>query len=55
MAYMLRLRLFMDDFLNRSVLHPGVLKVLIDLKCLQLLLLGEGDLPAYDPYYTLCL
>ena len=40
MVYILRLWLIMKDFLNRSVLHVGVLKILIDLKCLQLVFLG---------------
>ena len=34
----------MKDFLNRSVSRTGVLKVLIDLKCLQLVFLGERRL-----------
>ena len=39
MVHILRLWLIMKDILNRSVLHTGVVKVLIDLKCLQLVFL----------------
>lgn len=58
MVHILGLWLIKKDFSNQSVLHTGVVKVLIDLKiCLQLVFLcGLGDLPAYAPYiYTLSL